>query len=151
LSLLLIYRCINLRPSTTSRLKSIGACEIVEITTLLSKSIIIHARRRHQGYCRTTPQRLQIRQDALIARLGELSGNNTGATASTRATRIPTETETVSARTFAIGDRVRIRNPKRTQANRGVISNITASRIMAQAANGTKILRAPHNVFLDDE
>jgi hypothetical protein len=96
-------------------------------------------------------QRLQLQQDALITRLGELSGNDTGATASTRATIIPTETETASAKPFAIGDRVRIRNPKRTQANRGVISAITASRVTVQAANGTKILRAPHNVVFDED
>jgi hypothetical protein len=82
----------------------------------------------------------------LTASLAEIigGGTNTGDTASTRATRIPTETETVSARPFAIGDRVRIRNPKRNQANRGVISTITASRVTVQAANGTKILRVPH-------
>ena len=94
-------------------------------------------------------QRLQLRQDALIARLGELSGNSTTSTA--RATRIPPETETVTARTFAIGDRVRIRNPNRQQANSGMVVNITANRITVQARNGIKIMRAPHNIFFDDE
>jgi transcription elongation factor len=96
-------------------------------------------------------QRLQLRQDALIARLGELSGNNTGTAAPTRTTRIPTEAETIPARTVAIGDRVRIRNPGRFQSNKGVVITITKSRITVQAVNGSKIVRAPHNIFFDDE
>jgi hypothetical protein len=94
-------------------------------------------------------QRLQLQQDALITRLGELRSNS--ATDNARATRIPPETETVTARTFAIGDRVRIRNPNRLQADRGVVVNITANRITVQARRGSKIVRAPHNIFFDDE
>jgi hypothetical protein len=96
-------------------------------------------------------QRLQLRQDELITRLGELGGNNASVAAPAQAARIPPETETVSARTFAIGDRAWIRNPGRFHADRGVVVNITANRITVKARNGTKIVRAPHNVFLDDE
>jgi hypothetical protein len=93
-------------------------------------------------------KQLQIRQDVLIARLGELSGSNSNAAESRRTTRIPPDNEIVTARTFAIGDPVRIRNPGRTQARKGVVVNITASRITVQAASGTKIQRAPHNTII---
>jgi sRNA-binding protein len=96
-------------------------------------------------------KRLQIRQDLLIARLGELSEDNEGTPATARATRIPPETETVTARSFAIGDRVKIRNPNRQQANKGVVVNITANRITVQDRSGNKIIRAPHNIYIDDE
>jgi hypothetical protein len=95
------------------------------------------------------PQRLQLWQDVLIARLGELSGNSIPATA--QSTRIPPDTDTVTARTFAIGDRVRIRNPGRFQENSGVVITITANRITVQARNGIKIVRAPHNIIFDNE
>jgi transcription elongation factor len=96
-------------------------------------------------------KRLQIRQDLLIARLGELSANNNSIPAMARASRIPPDTETVTARSFAIGDRVRIRNPNRQQANKGVVTNITANSITVQDRLGNKIIRAPHNVYIDDE
>jgi transcription elongation factor len=94
-------------------------------------------------------QRLQLQQDALITRLGELSNNSV--TTNARATRIPPETETITARTFAIGDKVRIRNPNRLQADRGVVVNITANRITVQTRRGSKIVCAPHNILFDDE
>jgi hypothetical protein len=96
-------------------------------------------------------KRLHIRQDVLIARLGELSGSNNSIPATARASRIPPDTENVTARSFAIGDRVKIRNPNRRQANKGVVVNITANHITVQDTLGTKIIRAPHNVYIDDE
>jgi hypothetical protein len=89
-------------------------------------------------------QRLQIRQDVLLARLGELSGSHK---VPAQATRVPPDTP----RGLDIGDRVRIRNPGRFQANRGTIIRIGTSRITVQARNGSKIIRAPHNLYLDDE
>jgi hypothetical protein len=89
-------------------------------------------------------QRLQIQQDTLIARLGELSGSHE---TPARATRVPPDT----SRALAIGDRVRVRNPGRFQAVRGTIVRIGTSRITVQARNRSKIIRAPHNLFLDDE
>jgi hypothetical protein len=89
-------------------------------------------------------KRLQIRQDALISRLGELSVSNDSTPTTARAT-------TVTARSFAIGDRVRIRNPNREQAKRDVVINITANCITVQDRLGGKIIRAPHNIFLNDE
>jgi hypothetical protein len=96
-------------------------------------------------------KRLQIRQDLLLAPLGELSGANENTPATARATRIPPETETVTARSFAIRDRVNIRNPNRQQAKKGVVTNITANRITVQDRLGYKIIRAPHNIYIDDE
>jgi hypothetical protein len=96
-------------------------------------------------------KRLQIRQDLLIARLGELSGGNENTPVTAWATRIPPETETVTARIFAIGDRVKIRKPNRQQANKSVVINITANRITVQDRLGYKIIRAPHNIYIDDE
>jgi hypothetical protein len=89
-------------------------------------------------------QRLQIQQDALIARLVDLSGSHE---TPAQATRVPPDT----SRALAIGDHVRIRNPARYQAVRGTIVRIGTSRITVQARNGSKIVRAPHNLFLDDE
>jgi hypothetical protein len=89
-------------------------------------------------------QRLQIQQDVLLARLGELSGSHE---TPAQATRVPPDT----TRDLAIGDRVRIRNPGRFQAVRGTIVRIGTSRITVQARNGSKIIRAPHNLFLEDE
>jgi hypothetical protein len=51
-------------------------------------------------------QRLQPWQDTLLARLGELSAGSNSFPSTARATRIPPETETITARSFAIGDRV---------------------------------------------
>jgi hypothetical protein len=54
-------------------------------------------------------------------------------------------------REFEIGDRVRIMNPRRLQANRGKIVRIGASRITVEAKNGTTIVRAPKNLYFDNE
>jgi hypothetical protein len=80
-------------------------------------------------------QRLQIRQTALITRLEEISetqNKNDNAT-----------------QEFAIGDRVRIKNPRVLQANKGKITRIGESRITVTTTNGTKIVRAPKNLAFD--
>jgi hypothetical protein len=92
-------------------------------------------------------QRLQIQQDALLARLGALSDDNEARPTSARATRVQPDTP----REFAIGDRVRILNPARYQANRGTIIRIGTSRITVETRRGAKIVRAPHNLVLEDE
>jgi hypothetical protein len=51
---------------------------------------------------------------------------------------------------FEIGDRVRIRNPRMLQANRGKIVRIGASRITVKAKNGTTIVWAPKNLYFDN-
>jgi hypothetical protein len=47
---------------------------------------------------------------------------------------------------FAIGDRVRIRNPRFLQPAEGVITKITRHRITVEAPNGSIISRAPKNI-----
>jgi hypothetical protein len=42
-------------------------------------------------------------------------------------------------------------NPRRLQANRGKIVRIGASRITVEAKNGTTIVRAPKNLYFDNE
>jgi transcription antitermination factor NusG len=55
-----------------------------------------------------------------------------------------------TTRDLEVGDRVRIVNPGRFQAKKGVIFKITENRITVQAQNGTKIQRAHHNIVLDN-
>jgi hypothetical protein len=88
-------------------------------------------------------QQLSIQQSELLQRLGRLttSGRNTSNNTAGR----PNAT-----REFAIGDRVRIRNPRLSQATRGTITKIGPSRITVLATNGTKILQAPWNIILED-
>jgi transcription antitermination factor NusG len=53
-------------------------------------------------------------------------------------------------REFAVGDRVRIKNPGPFQASTGTIVKIGASRNTVQARNGTKFLRAPKNLSFEE-
>jgi hypothetical protein len=92
-------------------------------------------------------QRLQIQQDGLLARLGALSEDNEPQRTSTRAARVQPD----APREFAIGDRVQIRNSARYQANRGTIIRIGTSRITVETWNGSKIVRAPHNLIFENE
>jgi hypothetical protein len=89
-------------------------------------------------------QRLQLRQTELIRDLERLSENRDG---NSSAVIVPPDV----ARGFAIGDQVRIRNPGLLQPVRGTIIKIGATRITVRARNGTKIVRAPKNLVLDDE
>jgi hypothetical protein len=104
-------------------------------------------------------QRLQIRQDELLTRLGDLSGDDDTVplqaqaarvpTSPTRAARIPSDT----SRDIEVGDRVRIRNPRRFQAVRGRVIKVSTptSRVTVQARDESKIVREPHNLIPDDE
>jgi transcription elongation factor len=86
-------------------------------------------------------ERLQIQQSDLLQRLGLLSERD-----DSNNTAIPLP---ASAREFAIGDRVRIKNPGRLQPIRGTITKIGRNRITVEARNGTKIVRAPKNLILE--
>ena len=93
-------------------------------------------------------QRLQLQQSGLLHRITQVSeGNNNAAAqqASTPGTDQPAST----TREFVIGDRVRIINPNRFQANSGRIIKI-GSCITVQAKNGTKIQRAAKNLVLEE-
>jgi hypothetical protein len=50
---------------------------------------------------------------------------------------------------FAIGDRVRIKNPNPLQASKGTVTKIGSKRITVTSRSGIKILRAPKNLVLD--
>jgi hypothetical protein len=92
-------------------------------------------------------QRLQLQQDDLLARLHRASLSPNSGQAKTRATRVPPD----AARAFAIGDNVKVRNPRAFQANIGKIVSIGRSCIIIETSNGSRIIRAPHNFYLDDE
>ena len=55
------------------------------------------------------------------------------------------------ARQFQIGDNVRVRNPGRTQAPLGVVSNITPTCIYVTSAQGTVLWRLPKNLILQED
>ena len=84
-------------------------------------------------------QELQVGQSKLLQRLGQLSGskikNNT----------VPQQ---ITVRNFAIGDRVRIKNPRFLQSASGTVSKINPQHITVTTANGSSIVRAPKNLIL---
>jgi hypothetical protein len=83
---------------------------------------------------------LQVQQADLITQLGNLS------CAGNEDTKGPS-----TAREFVIGDRVRIRNPRILQPQRGRIVKIGINRITIQTNIGRKILRAPKNLILEQD
>jgi transcription antitermination factor NusG len=104
-------------------------------------------------------QRLQIRQDELLARLGYLAGGQDTGYTQAQTARIPASPARVArvppdtSRDIVVGDRVRIRNPGRFQAVRGTVVKVnnTTNRATVQARDGSKIVRAPHNLIPDDD
>ena len=94
-------------------------------------------------------QQLQIQQSILLDQLSRINEGNTEAENNNTA---PDSNHAApdTPRDFQIGDRVRILNPGRFQARRGVITNIGESRVTVKAPNGTKIQRAPNNLVLDN-
>jgi hypothetical protein len=103
-------------------------------------------------------QELQIQQTDLLIRLRQARNKGTQATgnrnAGASAAGKPDENRSAPASTtrkLEVGDKVIIRNPRRFQANRGVITKLGASRNTVRTRSGTKILRAPWNLILDDE
>jgi hypothetical protein len=89
---------------------------------------------------------LQLQQTVLLTRL-ERARNTEARRDTADDTRVDVNETT---REFAIGDRVRIKNPNRFQADRGTITKIGASRITVQTRSGAKITRAPKNLIIDD-
>ena len=81
-------------------------------------------------------QRLQLQQSNLISRLERLSEGE------------PTRTST--ARDFAIGDQVRIKNPGYRQATRGTIVKI-GKRITVETDSKKKIIRTAKNLTLEED
>ena len=92
---------------------------------------------------------LQLRQNSLIARLETLG--NAGESGTSRA-RAGQGTRNDSIRTFAIGDKVAIRNPRPLQASKGTVTKIGMNRITVTARNGSTIVRHPKNLrIIEDE
>jgi hypothetical protein len=87
---------------------------------------------------------LQLQQQTVINRIEAVRNRERRAAANNRG---GTNVEGTVA--FTIGDRVRILNPSRFQANRGTIIRI-GDRITVQTATGNKIVRAPKNLVLDN-
>ena len=54
-------------------------------------------------------------------------------------------------RAFAIGDRVCIRNPRPFQASHGIITKITAKRVIICTRSGNTVQRAEKNISFDHE
>ena len=86
-------------------------------------------------------QQLQLQQSILLTRLSRINERDNerdyhDATADT-------------PRDLKIGDRVKVLNPKRFQAKKGIVTNVGESRITIQAANGSKVQRAPENLILE--
>jgi transcription antitermination factor NusG len=98
-------------------------------------------------------QQLNIQQSHLLRRLERLSegasdNNPTPPPQIATARRAPP----VTVQHFAVGDRVRIRNPGILQPTTGTVTKITPKRITIQAHSGTRVInivRAPKNVILE--
>jgi hypothetical protein len=99
---------------------------------------------------------LQIQQTALILRLERArdretrTGSDHEARTNVAETRASIVANVVEPREFVIGDRVRIKNPNLFQTDRGTITKIGASRITVRTRSGTKIIRAPKNLIIED-
>jgi hypothetical protein len=87
----------------------------------------------------TRLNQLQVEQTELLVRLERQQRRDRE-----RAGALPV------AREFAIGDRVRIRNPNRHQATRGTITKIGTTRITVTSLCGReKVIREPKNLVLE--
>jgi hypothetical protein len=107
---------------------------------------------------------LYLHQGALIARLQRLRRNEaedtpTPETATSGAPRHRNAASSTHGndaaeaptRTFRVGDRVVVRNPRVLQADRGTITRVGRTRITLRARDGTTVVRAPWNLELEEE
>ena len=86
---------------------------------------------------------LQVQQTTVLDRLERLAESR-------RAPNVPAnEAEGTEPIKFALGDRVRIRNPRPFQQAVGIITKIGASRITVTTRNGNKIQRAASNLIAE--
>ena len=93
----------------------------------------------------TELSRLQLQQTEVIARLERLTETKHR---QTRTVSPPRPTPPETTREFAIGDRVRITNPRPFQATTGTVRKIGTNRITVRTASGSNITRAPKNLIL---
>jgi hypothetical protein len=93
-------------------------------------------------------QGLQLQQAALLSRLGRLSEGEEQETPPTPPQAAPPPPPQAT-REFAVGDRVRIRNPRVLQETRGRITRI-GLRIAVTTPRGNTTVRAPKNLILEE-
>ena len=93
----------------------------------------------------TELSRLQLQQTEVITRLTRLTETQHRETRTVSPPPRPTPPETT--REYAIGDRVRITNPRPFQATTGTVRKIGTNRITVRAASGSNIIRAPKNLI----
>jgi hypothetical protein len=79
--------------------------------------------------------RLQLKQKELLARLQRAKNSKREGAQETRE--------------FAIGDKVLIRNPKRSQETRGTVTKIGHTRVTITTESGNKLQREPKNLILE--
>jgi hypothetical protein len=84
---------------------------------------------------------LQLQQTELLVRLERAKGDEARAGVY--------DEEESGTQKLAIGDKVRIKNPTRFQADQGVITKIGPNRVTVHTKTGSKILRAPKNLILE--
>ena len=88
-------------------------------------------------------QGLQLQQATLISRLTSLTEPDEPDTP-------PPPKKAAATRELAVGDKVRIRNPRILQEARGKISRI-GLRITVMTPKGNTIVRAPKNLVLEEQ
>jgi hypothetical protein len=81
--------------------------------------------------------RLQLKQKELLARLQRAKNSKREGVQETREF------------TITIGDKVLIRNPKRSQETRGTITKIAHTRVTITSESGNKLQREPKNLILE--
>ena len=92
-------------------------------------------------------QRLQAEQDALLTRLSRLSIRENEGNKQANSNHAPPH---ATKKEFAVGDRVKIKNPGLLQASKGEIEKIGKSRITVKTSTGSKIVRAPKNLSFEE-
>jgi hypothetical protein len=93
-------------------------------------------------------QGLQLQQAALLSRLERLSEGEGQETPPTRP-QATTPPPPQATRDFAVGDRVRVRNPRVLQETRGRITRI-GLRITVTTPRGNTTVRASKNLILEE-
>jgi hypothetical protein len=98
-------------------------------------------------------KQLNIQQSNLINRLGQLNESNASRlTTPSLPFAVAHRAPPVTVNEFAIGDRVRIKNPGLLQPSSGIVTKITAKRISVKGQTGSRfsiIQRAPKNLILE--
>jgi hypothetical protein len=105
----------------------------------------------------TQLNRIQLQQTVLLARLetaveheAALNRELQAEVRPRRASAAGNRTEVRPTRAFVVGDRVCIKNPRPFQENKGTITKIGSQRITVTTRSGSKIIRDPKNLALEE-